>query len=577
MDGYKDFQGKTLDEAIREATAYFDVVREKLEIDIVQDAKSGVFGLIGARKAKVRARRVQIKTTVDELVGRGRDLRSTLRDTASFDTPDRENSSEPREEKRRDEMRYDEKARDDGRREEKREDASRERSSRRGRGERQSRGERGDAQSEESRQGSRQGRQNQNYSQSRQNEQSAEQDLEQVAERNGEERQSRDRRRPRPDRNTQSQERTERSSLGNQERQDRQDRQERPRRNDRNRSERPQQERPNQDRFLRQPLSQSEGPSTELDDQETLPLSDMDARERSSRRRRRGRGRSRRTDINGSQESQENTDIMENDGIAPENGVMPQDMGEGTRGESERGRNRSYATPRQRTHSSANRNSGRRVPYSGAPADSDVAGAFSTETAGMQNEADGLGSADAFDAMMDDGRGYDRPEGLPDIPLESLDQELVHSVALEVTKRLVTPIIGEAALTIDVAEGRVKIGIDCGENSGLLIGREGQTLASIQYLASRIIARQLGAAVRVQLDTGDYRERQDEKLRELALSFAERVRATGRPQSTRPLSSYHRRVVHLVLQDDEDIVTRSKGEGPLKRVIILRRRKNSAE
>ncbi len=153
----------------------------------------------------------------------------------------------------------------------------------------------------------------------------------------------------------------------------------------------------------------------------------------------------------------------------------------------------------------------------------------------------------------------------------------MRSVALEVTERLVTPIIGPAALTVEATDGRVKVGIDCGENSGLLIGREGQTLASIQYLASRIIARKLGAAVRVQLDTGDYRERQDEKLRELALSFAERVRATGRPQSTRPLSSYHRRVVHLVLQDDEEIVTRSKGEGPLKRVIILRRRKNSAE
>lgn len=76
MDGYKDFQGKTLDEAIREACSYFDAPREKLEIDIIQDAKSGIFGLVGVRKAKIRARRVQLKTTVEELVGRGREAAS---------------------------------------------------------------------------------------------------------------------------------------------------------------------------------------------------------------------------------------------------------------------------------------------------------------------------------------------------------------------------------------------------------------------------------------------------------------------------------------------------------------------
>ena len=59
---------------------------------------------------------------------------------------------------------------------------------------------------------------------------------------------------------------------------------------------------------------------------------------------------------------------------------------------------------------------------------------------------------------------------------------------------------------------------------------------------------------------------------ELALALAERVRATGRPCSTRPMSSYHRRLVHMALQDSPDVQTRSSGEGPLKRVIIQRRR-----
>ena len=81
----------------------------------------------------------------------------------------------------------------------------------------------------------------------------------------------------------------------------------------------------------------------------------------------------------------------------------------------------------------------------------------------------------------------------------------------------------------------------------------------------------MGASIPLQLDAGEYRERQDEKLREMARQLARRVHETGRPHSTRPLSSYHRRVVHMTLQDDLEIQTRSKGEGPLKRVVLFRK------
>ena len=67
MDDFKEFQGKSLDEAIRAACSYFDAQREKLEIDIIQDAKNGIFGLVGARKAIVRARRAQLKPRVGSL------------------------------------------------------------------------------------------------------------------------------------------------------------------------------------------------------------------------------------------------------------------------------------------------------------------------------------------------------------------------------------------------------------------------------------------------------------------------------------------------------------------------------
>ncbi|MDY5429892.1 protein jag, partial [Desulfovibrio sp.] len=164
-------------------------------------------------------------------------------------------------------------------------------------------------------------------------------------------------------------------------------------------------------------------------------------------------------------------------------------------------------------------------------------------------------------------------ESLPFTPVEELDPQRLEALTKEAVRQLVRPIVGEeVTLEVTVADGRVRVAVDCEEDSGLLIGREGQTLASLQYLASRVVSRGMNAAVRVQLDAGRYRQRQDEKLREMALALAEKVRQTGRSYSTRPLSSYHRRIVHLCLQDAEEVQTRSSGDGPMKRVVIMRRR-----
>ncbi len=142
-----------------------------------------------------------------------------------------------------------------------------------------------------------------------------------------------------------------------------------------------------------------------------------------------------------------------------------------------------------------------------------------------------------------------------------------------VVERLVAPIIQYPDIEVEIVDqGRVRVHINDDENSGLLIGREGQTLSAVQYLANRMMASKWPDPVKIQIDTGDYRERQDENLRQLAQHLAEKAKSQGKSQSTKPLSSYHRRLVHLALQDDEEISTRSKGEGPLKRVLILPKR-----
>lgn len=180
--------------------------------------------------------------------------------------------------------------------------------------------------------------------------------------------------------------------------------------------------------------------------------------------------------------------------------------------------------------------------------------------------------------VLDGGEELDEAgEGLPVTPVEQLDAARLEALAQEAVRELVRPIVGgEVRLDVAVGGGRVQVCVDCDEDSGLLIGREGQTLAALQYLASRVVSRGMNAAVRVQLDAGEYRRRQDEKLREMALALAEKVRQSGRSYSTRPLSSYHRRIVHVCLQEIADVQTRSTGDGPMKRVVIMRRKAEKA-
>ena len=166
-------------------------------------------------------------------------------------------------------------------------------------------------------------------------------------------------------------------------------------------------------------------------------------------------------------------------------------------------------------------------------------------------------------------------EERPRTDLSTLDAVVLESTVREIMVKMLEPIVGETVIKITIESDRVKVFIDDEENSGLIIGREGQTLSSIQYLVNRLVSRQMEASIRVQVDTGDYRERQDDKLRQIAWHLADKADNLGRTQSTKPLSSYHRRVVHLALQDNETVFTRSKGDGPMKRVLIVPKSRKS--
>jgi spoIIIJ-associated protein len=110
-----------------------------------------------------------------------------------------------------------------------------------------------------------------------------------------------------------------------------------------------------------------------------------------------------------------------------------------------------------------------------------------------------------------------------------------------------------------------------GDPSGVLIGRRGQTLDAIEYLLNRIMAHEDdgGGGSRLVVDAEGYRQRRRQALEDLARRVAERARRRGKPVTLNPMSPRDRRIVHLTLQDDPDLTTRSAGSGFYRKVVIV--------
>ena len=107
-----------------------------------------------------------------------------------------------------------------------------------------------------------------------------------------------------------------------------------------------------------------------------------------------------------------------------------------------------------------------------------------------------------------------------------------------------------------------------GDDLGILIGRRGQTLASLQFMVRLIVSHQTKKWVPIVVDIESYRRRRSEKLEALAERLAEQVRERGRPFTLRPMLPYERRIIHLALADYPNVTTESIGEGESRRVVI---------
>lgn len=141
----------------------------------------------------------------------------------------------------------------------------------------------------------------------------------------------------------------------------------------------------------------------------------------------------------------------------------------------------------------------------------------------------------------------------------------------ETTESLLSQLGVEATASVTPGEGESAEVILDTEESGMIIGYHGEVLESLQLVLSLMVSKKIGRFVRISLEVGDYKKNRSEYLERLAMQTKERVLEEGRPHTLSSLKSWERRVVHLLLQDDEDVVSESMGEGR-DRVLVVKPR-----
>lgn len=131
----------------------------------------------------------------------------------------------------------------------------------------------------------------------------------------------------------------------------------------------------------------------------------------------------------------------------------------------------------------------------------------------------------------------------------------------------------EVEMVIELNEADHQINVELkGEDMGILIGKRGQTLDSLQYLTNLVINKNSEEYYKVKIDTENYRQRRKETLENLAKNIAYKVKRTKRPVSLEPMNPFERRVIHSALQNDRYITTHSEGDEPYRHVVVSLKR-----
>lgn len=179
--------------------------------------------------------------------------------------------------------------------------------------------------------------------------------------------------------------------------------------------------------------------------------------------------------------------------------------------------------------------------------------------------------SDRFALAGDPAITGEKPEGrelytFPDDPTE---------IGHLVLKRIVECIASDATINLEKNSDGVFFKVK-GKNAGILIGKRGQTLNAIQAIVEKVVNKHNQKRIRVWVDVEGYLDTRRENLENKAMRLAEKAKRLGKPISVGQMNAYDRRIVHLALQDFSDVDTRSRGEGPLRKLVIFPKKRRSS-
>lgn len=169
---------------------------------------------------------------------------------------------------------------------------------------------------------------------------------------------------------------------------------------------------------------------------------------------------------------------------------------------------------------------------------------------------------------------------MPDISEEEGEEAIIRvnpiglpgKDAIKVVTEILDTLLGLLGVTgkVEILSDEIPLDLDIkGDDLGILIGRRGQTLASLEYITKLMVVGRLKAWVPLAIDVAGYRKRRRDSLQRLALYLAEQVKSRRRAITMEPMPADERRIVHLTLADNPDVTTQSMGEGENRKVVIL--------
>ena len=193
------------------------------------------------------------------------------------------------------------------------------------------------------------------------------------------------------------------------------------------------------------------------------------------------------------------------------------------------------------------------------------------EFAVVQEESSGvlgIGSRKAIIRILNKG---EKQENKIDSSINSLDDNLdidVQSIE-KIFKEIVNHFIGDTNIKSELSGKNILLSLNSEKDLGFLIGRKGEMIKNLEFLLSRISSKQIGKSIYVSIDINSYREKRKEKLKEKVLETINKVIAINRPLSLNPMNSFERREAYLIIEQNTQVIYKTKEYGKLKKITIF--------